>query len=262
MPILNADQALAGMRAPFPLFRASMTAEGAGTFQSLWKGTGMPGSGANPPLFSAGSGYVPDDTTAGAITFVNNLQTYLGRLAIAGPTTGMLTLYDRVWACSGFGTVVTTAQNVTTPLLPGRQGGNYVGVEAWGEVYTAPRATGANWTLAYTDELGNASTSVYAHPANAETVGQMFPFPLAPGDRGVQSVQSLTCSVSSGTAGDIGVTLMRRIAEIQITPGGLVLDAFGVGLPPIPDDACLAMMVLCSTTSTGSIIGSLSLTQG
>jgi len=262
MTILSADQAIAGMQRPFPIYRASMTAEGAGTFQSLWKGTGTPGAGANPPLFSAGSGYVPDDTTAGALTFTNNLQTYLGRLSIAGSTVGYLVVYDRVWACSGFSTVSTSAQSITTPNLPGRQGGNYVGLEAWLEVYAAPGATGANWTLAYTDELGNAGTSVYAHPANAETVGQMIPMPLAAGDRGVQAAQSLTCSISSGTAGDIGITLMRRIAEIPITAGGLVLDAFGLGLPTIPDDACLAMMVLCSTTSTGALIGSLSLTQG
>lgn len=262
MTILSADQALAGMLRPFPLYRASMTAEGAGTFQSLWKGTGTPGAGSNPPAFSAGSGYVPDDNTAGSFAFVANLQTYLGRLAVAGPTTGLLVLYDRVWACSGFSTVSTSAQNITTPNLPGRQGGNYVGLEAFLEVYTAPGATGANWTVGYIDQDGNAATSVYAHPANAETVGQMIPLPLAAGDTGVRNPTSLTCSVSSGTAGDIGITIMRRIAEIPITPGGLVLDAFGVGLPPIPDDACLAMMVLCSTTSTGTLIGSLSLTQG
>lgn len=251
------------MLRPFPLLRASMTAEGAGTFQSLWKGTGTPGAGANPPLFNAGSGYVPDDTTVGALTFANNLQTYLGRLSIAGPTVGYLVVYDRVWACSGFNTTTAPgAQTITNPGLPGRQGGNYIGLEAWGEVYTAPGATAANWTLAYTDELGNAGTSVYAHPANAETVGQMFPFPLAAGDRGVQSPQSLTCSTTSGTAGDIGITLLRRIAEIPITANGVVLDLFGLGRPEVADDACLAMMVLCSTTSTGTIIGSLSLTQG
>ena len=263
MPILTADQALSGMLTPFPIYRASATAEGAGTFQSLWKGTGTPGAGSNPPLFSAGSGYVPDDTTAGALTFTNSLQTYLGRLSMSGPTAGYLVVYDRVWACSGFSTVSTSAQNIVTPGLPGRQSGNYVGVEAWLEVYTAPGATGANWTLGYTDQSGNTgATAVYAHPANAETVGQMMRFPLAAGDHGVQSVQSLTCSVSSGTAGDIGITLIRRIAEIPITANGVVLDVFGLGLPKIPDDACLAMMMLCSTTSTGIVIGSLSLTQG
>jgi hypothetical protein len=243
--------------------RLSMTAEGAGTFMSLWKGSGTPGAGSNPPLFSAGSGYVPTDATPGSWTWANNLATSLYGLDAWGATAGQLILYDRVWACSGFNTTTTPgAQTIVTPGLPGRQNGNYAGLEAWGEVYTAPGATGANWTLAYTDDLGNASTSVYAHPANAETVGQMFPFPLAAGDRGVQSVQSLTCSASSGTAGDIGITLMRRIISIPILPNsGLALDMFGVRLPPIPDDACLALMVLCSTTSTGVIGGSISLTQ-
>src|SRR6185503_13687371 len=147
MTVLSADQSLAGMLPPFPVNRASMTAEGAGTFQSLWKGTGTPGPGANPPLFSAGSGYVPTDATAGAFPFPNNLQTYLALLALVGPTAGQLTVYDRVWACSGFSTVSTSAQNITTPGLPGRQNGNYVGLEAFLEVYAAPGATAANWTV-------------------------------------------------------------------------------------------------------------------
>jgi hypothetical protein len=262
MATLSPDQAQIGMRPPTPFMRASMTAEGAGTFQSLWKGTGNPGPGANPPLFSAGSGYVPDDTTNGAFPFPNNLQTSLGRIFVSGATTGAFTLYDRVWACSGFNTNITSAQNIVTPNLPGRQGGNYAGLEAWLEVYTAPGATGANWTIGYLDQDGNATTMVYAHPANAETVGQMMPLPLAAGDTGVRVPTSFTCSVASGTPGDIGITLMRRIVEIPIEIKGNVLDMFGVALPPVPDDACIAPMVFCSTTSTGLIWGSFSLTQG
>ncbi len=261
MTTLNPDQAAIGALPPTQFLRLSMTAEGAGTFQSLWKGTGTPGAGSNPPLFSAGSGYVPTDATPGSWVFANNLATSLYGIDVWGATAGTLILYDRVWACSGFSTLSTSAQSIVTPGLPGRQGSNYAGLEAWGEVYTAPGATGANWTLAYTDELGNAGTSVYAHPANAETVGQMFPFPLAAADRGVQSVQSLTCSVSSGTAGDIGITLLRRIISLPITSSG-ALDMFLARMPPIPDDACLAMMVFCSTTSTGVLGGSFTLTQG
>jgi hypothetical protein len=263
MAILTADQGIAGMLNPHPICRASVTTEGAGTFHSWWKGVGSPGIGANPPLFSAGSGYVPTDATIGSFPFVNNLQTYIGRLSGAGSVAGMLTLYDRIWACSGFSTATTSAQNITTPGLPGRQAGDYIGVEAWLEIYTAPGATAANWTLGYTDQDGNAGAqSVYAHPANAETVGQMIRMPYAAGDNGVQSVQSFTCSVSSGTAGDVGITLMRRIVDIPIATGGIVLDMFGTGRPKVADDACIAMMQLCTATSTGAFVGLLTLTQG
>jgi hypothetical protein len=253
---VTAPAILAGMQLAWTLSKATQTSEGAGTLHSLWKAAGTPGAGSNPPLFSAGSGYVPTRTTAGALPFTNPAtgNAYLACLDVWGPTTGALVLYDRLWACSGLGTVVTTAQSITTPGDAGRSV-TYDGVEAFLEVYTAPGATGANWTVTYTN-AANASgrTSVYAHPANAETVGQMIPLALQAGDTGVRSVQSFQASVSSGTAGDIGITLARRIATIPITVGGNFRDAFSLGLPRVPNDACIAAMVLCSTTSTGAIM--------
>ncbi len=249
----------------FSLWKASLAAEGAGTFASLWKVAGFPPAGANPPLFSAGSGYIPTRTTLGAIPFSNpTTDAHLGKIAITPVTAGTLIIYDRVWACSGFGTVVTTAQNVTTPgsLTAGRDPNTGDDVEPWLEVYTAPGATGATWTLTGVDSAGNAGvTWAYTHPANAESVGQMMPF-ISGGtavNRGCPQVTSLQCSVSSGTAGDIGITLLRRLACIPmpLVNVATVLDAIALGLERVPNDACLAMMIQCSTTSTGLIGGKL-----
>lgn len=266
MAITTLDGIVAGMLAPFQFYKASQTAEGAGTWHSLWKAAGLPGAGATPPAATAGSGYVPDDTTAGAFPFTNPVsgKSYLARLAASCATVGTLVLYDRLWHCSGFGTVSTLAQNITTPGNAGRVT-DYKGVELWGEVYTAPGATGATWTVSYTDQDNNSGASAsYTHPANAESVGQMFPFTLAAGDNGVKSVASFTASVSSGTAGDIGLTLMRRLAEIPLTVANVaaVLDAVAAGFPEVPNDACLALMIQCSTTNTGALLGSLNLAQG
>jgi hypothetical protein len=255
MPI-NAASILAGMQPGWTLSKASQTAEGAGTCHSLWKAAGTPGAGSNPPLLSAGSGYVPTRTTAGALPFTNPAagNAYLACLDAWGPTAGALVLYDRLWACSGFGTVITTAQTITTPGNAGRST-SWDGVEAFLEVYTAPGATGANWTVTYTNAAGTSGrTSVYSHPANAESVGQMIPLVLAAGDTGVQSVQSFQASVSSGTAGDIGITLVRRIATIPIAVAGGFRDAFSLGIPRVQNDACVAAMVLCSTTNTGLLM--------
>ncbi len=271
MAITSLDTLLAGLQQPYPLYKPSATSEGAGTWHSLWKSAGAPAAGSNPPLFSAGSGYTPTNATTGALPFTNpgSGNTYLARSSIAGGTIGTLVLYDRLWACSGFGTVVTTAQNVTTPgTIPSRDRDGAAlgaGVELWGEVYTAPGATGATWTVSYTDQDGNTGQSAtYTHPANAESVGQMFRFNLAAGDVGVRAVASFTASVSSGTAGDIGITLVRRIAEIPIMLANVaqLFDAVALGLPRIYDSSCLAMMVQCSTTNTGLIQGSLTLAQG
>lgn len=272
MAITTLDGAIAGLISPREFYKASATSEGAGTFQSLWLTAGQPGAGVAPPAFSAGSGYTCSNATQGAVPFTDpggGSETELFKVSGAGATAGTLILYDRLWTCSGFGTVITTAQNITTPgSLPSRDAlgaTNGDGVELWGEVYTAPGATAANWTVTYTNQAGTASRSaVYAHPANAETVGQMFRWPLQAGDYGVRSCQTFQASASSGTAGSIGITLMRRLATIPLAVPNVaqILDFGAIGMPRLYNGTCLALMVLCSTTSTGIVTGDVVWTQG
>jgi hypothetical protein len=65
--------------------------------------------------------------------------------------------------------------------------------------------------------------------------------------------------VSTGTAGNFGMVILRRVAEIPLNVAnvGTLLDFAALGLPQIYDDSCLSMMVLCSTTSTGNLQGSM-----
>lgn len=272
MAITTLDGAIAGLVAPREFYKASATAEGAGTFHSLWLTAGQPGAGVAPPLFSAGSGYTCSNATQGSIPFTDpggGSETELFKLAGAGATAGTLILYDRLWTCSGFSTVSVLAQNVTTPgTIPSRDANGAAlgdGVELWGEVYTAPGATAANWTCTYTNQAGTAGrTAVYAHPANAETVGQMFRWPLQAGDYGVRAPASFQASVSSGTAGSIGITLMRRLATLPLAAPNIaqVLDMAALGMPRLYNGTCLALMALCSTTSTGIVTGDVIWTQG
>lgn len=271
MTITTEDGLIAALVAGerFSFSKLSATAEGASTWQSLWKVAGYPAAGSNPPAYTAGSGYIPTRTTTGAFPFGNPTNNaYLAKLSVQGPTVGTLIVYDRLWACSGFLTNTTSTQTVTTPgsLTSGRDPWNGDDVEPWIEVYGAPGATGATWTLTGVDDDGNTGvTWTYTHPANAETVGQMMPFLLGgtATKRGCRQVTSFACSVSSGTAGDVGVTLLRRLAEIPISAAnvGTVLDAIALGLPEVYDDACLAMMIQASTTSTGAIFGQLHLAK-
>lgn len=247
--------------------KQSATSEGAGTWHSLWKQGDWPIAGANPPLNTAGSGYQMTDAVAGAWPFTNagaGFKKKVIQAAMSGGTAGTLILYDRLWACSGFVTNSVSAQNITTPgSIPARDANGAAlgdGVEMWLEVYAAPGATGATWTIAYVDQSGNNANATYTHPANAESVGQMMPVVLAVGDTGVRGLQAtgaFTCSVSSGAAGDIGVTLMRRLVEVPLSISNVtaVLDAFDLAEPRVWDDSCLAMMVRCTATNTGLIQG-------
>lgn len=246
--------------------KASATAKAAGTFQSLWTTAGLPTSGTAP---AAATMAIPNSSTAGAFYFSNPTApalTYLSKISMTAATAGTIILYDRVGHSGILNGTLTTAQTVGGSTIDR----NYTGVlgediEMFVEWYTATGATASNITVSYTNELGTAGrTSVSTAMVATPVVGQMLPIPLQSGDRGVQSVQSVTLSASTGTAGAFGITLLKRIAEIPITVanGGIVLDPFATGFPQIKDNACLSMMVLCSTTSTGFITGTISLVQG
>jgi len=267
------DAALAGAQA-FEIIKSSATTEGAGTYLSLWKLAAVPVAGSNPPAYTAGSGYIPTKATTGAWNFTNPAGGQQSRLiqgAIVGSVQGTLYVYDRLWACSGFNTTTLTAQNVTTPgtLTAARDPLNGLNVWPFGEVYTAPGATTATWTLTGTDAAGNTNrTWTYTHPANAETVGQMFRFFPGGGSpaatMGIRQVTSLTCSASSGTAGDVGITLLRVVATIPINNINIatMMDYAQFGQAVAYDDACLALKVLCTTTTSGIIQGTIFLGQG
>ncbi len=273
MAIDTRDKLLAALPGQWRNFiKVSATSEGAGTWQSLWKVAGRPVAGANPPAFSAGSGYTPTRATTGAVEITNATSGTLHALkaCLAGATLGTVIFYDRLWACSGFSANVNTAQNVTTPgnLPSGRDPNSGLDVEPWLEVYTAPGATGGNWDITGTDAAGNTTRNWrYVHPANAETVGQMTP--LLPGGTtpaavvGCRQVGTLQLSAASGTVGNVGVTLLRRLFEVPFLVANVssLLDAVALGMPQCFDDACVAAMVLCTTTNTGHISGSVNFGQ-
>lgn len=245
--------ALAGAT-PFVINKASATAEGAGTVHSLWKVAGTPIAGSNP----GATGVIPTNTTDGAVKFTNSgLQDYLGALSFRGATQGSITVYDRLFHVSGLSgtqTVVDTAVS-NTALTRYTDG---AGVELWAEFYTAIGASAATLTAKYTDQDGNtAQTATYAHPANAESVGQMVRLTLAAGDSGVRAVTNYHWSVTTGTAGDFGFTLVKPLFTIGLSSANIatVVSALDHGLTKIEPSACLAFMVDCTTTNTGFISG-------
>lgn len=239
------------------------TTEGAGFFHSLWRAPGSPGAGAAEGTVN---GSIPTDATAGSFPFVNAAgaaNNYIGYIAAASTVAGTLILYDRLWHNSGLVGNVATLQSFTQPSLTRYTSGE--GVELWGEVYTAMGATASTFTCIYTDQSGNTGNSAtYAMPANALAADQMFPFVLASGDYGVRDVDSVQLSISTGTAGNFGLVLLKRLLTIPLQTQNVaaVYDAFSSGLREVSDDACLAFMIQCSATNQGVIGGELTLAKG
>lgn len=265
MAISNMDQlvaALAGAQR-FPFRKASVTTEGAGTFHSLFRVAGLPGAGALP---ATGNGEIPTNTFAGALPFTNPTggnKSYLGRFSAAGSVVSSLMLYDRLWQNSGLSGNTTALQSFTMPALTRYSTG--LGNEIWGVVHTAMGATASTFTVTYTNELGTPGrTATYVMPANALTVGQMVPFSLQAGDQGVRSIESLQLSVATGIAGDFGLLIAKRLTQLEMNIANVAarMDAFSVGMSEILDNACLAFMILCSSTTSGDISGEVTIIQG
>lgn len=265
MAILSMDELLAGISAGRRqnIYKASMTAEGAGTFQSLIKAVGNPASRATNP--ATGSGQIPTKDDTYTLNFADRLpgnSRYLAKCNFSSSVIGSLVIYDRLWENSGLVGNVVTAQAINSlPLTRYVDGGN---VEIFGEIYTAIGATATTFSVTYTDANDVSRVATYAHPANAESVGQMFLFNPPAGAYGCKSIQSAILAATTGTAGNWGITLVRRIAEIPMPIVNIptVYDAFQLGMPDLEIDSALCFMVQCSGTASGNIIGAIDLIEG
>lgn len=251
-------------------YYVSATAEGAATWHSLRNVGPQPPVGSTPANLS---GIVCTDTTSGAIgvsTYTWSNTSYLIQYTAAGATAGRFILYDRLWhnagmlagsGNSGVGSLTTICNtyDITRPNSGG------AGVEMWGEIYNPIGATTATLNVYYENSSGvSGRLATYTHPANAESLNQMFPLILQAGDTGVKRVQSYYWSATTGTTGNFGITLLRRLAELPniLVNVGYSMDFAEVGMPQIYDNACISMMVLCSTTNTGIIQGTFRVGQG
>ena len=245
-----------------PFHKLSQTTEGAGTWHSLFLAQQIPPAGAAP---GALAGVVPTSSTTGAITFTNGSTSYLGQMEAASSVAGTLILYDRLWANSGMDGTITVDTTLGSVVALTRPDANGADVEMWGEIYTPIGATARTLTVKYTNQSGTTGqTATYSHPANAESTGQMFPITLQAGDTGVQVPTSYSWSGTTGTAGNFGITLLRRIASLTLPliEIGQVSDFTQIGLPKIYDSACLSLMVFCTTTTSGVFQGAISIVQG
>lgn len=265
MAITSMDGLLTALSASqvFNFYKASATTKGAGYYHSLWRIAGNPGAASTP---STGSGNAPTNATLGAITFTNadsGNKLYLGRFSFTSGTIGYFTLYDRLVETSGIVGNTTSPQTVNSTALTRHTTGD--GVRLWLEWYTSTGTGTPTATVSYTNQDGTASRTTTS-PAwvSSMSVGQMLPVPLAVGDSGIRSVQSVTLSAATGSAGDFGIVLAKPLIDIPVPViyAGQYLDAFACGLPEIPNNACLAFMLLASASTMNPITGQVNIVEG
>lgn len=241
--------------------KASLANAAAGQYFSLWTATGRPGAGATP-----GAAAVPTSATTGAMGFANQtapVTSYLAWLSLmAGNNVTNLEIHDRLAHVGGLSGTVTTAQGALSLVTsnPGAErlgDSNYSDVQWWIEIYTALGATGVNATVNVTyndDSTGNlAAIALGATPRQ----GRLYPLVSAVAGKFIKAINSVTLSATTGTAGNFGFTATRPRTMVSL-PLANFAQTYSwemLGLPNIPNDSCLTMLMLCSTTSTGTIRG-------
>ena len=247
----------------YPFYIASTSTEGAGKYASRWIRTGrIPLTGAAP----GSTARACSSSTAGALnpgmgSAAGGNKFYLAGISIVSGSVGGFLIYDRLVDVSGLSGTQTTTDTAINSTAITRPDANGAGVELWQEVYTAYGSTGATLNIKYTDQDGNTGVSTtYTHPSDAPTATQVIPTDLAAGDTGVRAVTAYHWSGTTGTAGDFGFTLRRRIGGVfPASPANVAttFNAIDIGLVEVPNDACIEFVWTANGTSTGDCRGEL-----
>lgn len=273
MTIINRDQlidALGNSATTFRIDKASLSSAVAAQIFSTWRATGTPGQGAIP-----GAVAVCTNALLGSIPFTNPTapaRSYLARinlLASNGATSWEF--HDRLSHMGGLNGTLLTAQTadvdctVATSNMVARIGEtNYSDISWWLEWYTDTGATASNATVNVTYD--DASTGNLAVIAVGGTVraGRLLPLVSAVAGRYIRKVNTVTLSASTGTAGSFGVTATRRLTDLETPLANFqqVADWARLGLPRVHDSACLQIITVPSTTTTGTLRGGGRLIQG
>lgn len=248
--------------------KASLANAAAGQLFSLWTSAGSPGVGAAPTTAA-----VCTNALAGSFGLTNQTApatSYLAWLALqTGNSATNLEIHDRLAHMGGLSGVVTTAQGalnlVTTAPSAARIGdATYDEVQWWLEIYVALGATAVNATVNVTYD--DASTGNLAAIALAATprAGRLYPLVSAVSGRYIRAVNSVTLSASTLTAGNFGITATRPRTSVScpLLNKTETFDWAQLGFPEIENDSCLMLLMLCGTTTTGTVRGQSKIIHG
>ena len=85
----------------------------------------------------------------------------------------------------------------------------------------------------------------------------MMPVVPAVAGKFIKQINSVTLSATTGTAGNFGITATRpRTAVYTFVANKYeAFDWAQLGSPEVPNGACLALIMLCNTTTTGTVRG-------
>lgn len=219
----------------------------AGYQDSLWLFEGQPGAGVTPTTVA-----IPDNTTQGAVpvnTPGGGRQAFLTSGAALTNVAGQFRLYDRLLHIGGLSGTNTGAQTVGGVITRHTDG---LGNKILAEIYTQIGATPTTITASYTNQAGVSGKSTIATTFGGTSYREIYrliELPLAAGDTGVQSIQSVTVLASTGTAGNFGITMVHDACFLS-TYNDRTFLAKDSG-PVDVSNACLFWAINCYQATVG-----------
>ena len=247
----------------FPFMKTGTAADVAGCWYCTAKDAGFPGAWS--PGTPGINGRVTNGTTAadnGCIPIKNPSvgANYLTEIQMASSVNHAHRFFDCLWVNSGIVVTTTTAQAITTPLLPARDINGTTNGEGCmiGLLVTTANtnaAAVANTTISYTNSDGVAGrTATLTAIAGSQipatpVIGTIVWFNLAAGDKGVRSIQSITLGTSLA-AGAVSLMIARNIARIGTTIPNVSAQKI-IGAPGIRlyNGTCMLHCVMASATT-------------
>lgn len=267
MSITTLDGAIAGMQSPKDYQKLVSPTLVVGRPDSPFYRTGLPGAAAAPSSGMSGGALT---SYAGQIPFSNPGagNSYLARLQAFASQPGIFLLCDRLWHQSGIAVTTTTAQTINSATWPARdQNGATagVGVLIGLEVSGATGAGAATPAIVYTNSgaTGSRNGAMLVPYVASSAIGAFYPFTLDAGDVGVQSVQSITLSVSM-TSGTIHLVAYRVLARLEIPASyvGNSIDCLTGGMVRLYDNTVPFVLFIPSATTAATVQAHMIVTQG
>jgi hypothetical protein len=250
---------------------AAQAGQGAGVWQTLWKGVGQPGAGSDPAT-TPGSAHDSDASSqvAGGMWFPDRSTDlrYLLSFGAAATANCSLMLYDRLASVSGLSLATTGSKTANTAALTRYSGTAAVNNEAWLEVTTATTTTAPAVNLnSYTAADGTTAQTggSVTFPAAATAIGSLIQLPLGASKQGVRSVEAGLNVGTAAAAGIVNLIILRRLAVIPLLANiwneiSLLDDT--MGLPRIFDNATLGLAVLNTGANTVTVQGTVNCAYG
>ena len=199
------------------------------------------------------------DVAIGPLPSVNTGQlTLLAARANPGGNSGVaLIVADILNHSGGMPVPLQTTMTAGLPTAPLTRCISGEGVMAGVIIHSTLATATQDVTISYTNQSGTSgrvSTPTTIATTNFREAGAILPIPLAGGDTGVRSVESVTISSGGIATGEFGIVLFKPLAMIACNnfEGAHVVDAVSTGgfigaLAQSEPGACISLIAIMNT---------------